>query len=103
MAVVRYALLVIALLIVAVRLFTGVVYEYDDPTTYLVLKHSPSLQIVQENVADRPVRARFTVIDGDENELVYQRAYTVFMHWAFLLAACCAGSSVLLQRAGAAR
>jgi hypothetical protein len=98
MAIVRCVLLLFAALMVAARLFTGIVYEYDDPTTYLVLKHRPSFTIVQENMAQIPLRQRFSVIDGDENELAYQPAYTFLMDWAFALAGTCAGAALLLRR-----
>jgi hypothetical protein len=86
---------------VAARLLTGIVYEYDDPTTYLVLKHWPSLTVVQENMAKTPLRQRFSVIDGGENELAYQPAYTFLMDWAFAFAGACAAAALLLRRRGA--
>ena len=60
-------------------------YEHDDPTTYLVLKHAPSLAIVQKNTPD-PITNRFSVIDGDENKLFYQDGYVLAMRWSFAIA-----------------
>jgi hypothetical protein len=91
-------LLLFAVLLPAARLFTGIVYEFDDPTTYLVLKHRPSLAVVQENAADTPMRQRFTIIDGGENELGYQSGYTFLMRWAFGIAVACAGAGFLLRQ-----
>jgi hypothetical protein len=99
-AFIRHGLLVFAALLVAARLLTGIVYEYDDPTTYLVLKHWPSPTVVQENLAQTPLRQRFSVIDGGENELAYQPAYTFLMNWAFAFAGTCAGAALLLRRRG---
>ncbi len=93
----RTPLLALAVLFVAARLFTGIVYERDDPTTYLVLKHAPSLAIAQENAADTPMRERFTILDGGENELAYQPAYEAAMGAAPWIAAGCA-LLVLLPR-----
>ena len=81
----RILLVAAAVGLIAARLLTGIVYEHDDPTTYLVLKHAPSLTIVQENTA-APVRGRFSVIDGDENQLVYQSGYVLAMRWSFAIA-----------------
>ncbi len=79
MRVVRWWLLGLAILLVAARMFTGVVYEFDDPTTYLVLKRSPGWAVVQTNTAHDAVRGRFVVLDGDENALVYQAPYVWLM------------------------
>ncbi len=98
MAILRYLLLLFAVVLPAARLFTGIVYEYDDPTTYLVIKHRPSFEVVQRNAADTPILSRFTIIDGGENELAYQRSYTFLMNWAFGMATACAGASFLLGR-----
>jgi len=103
MAAWRGVFLALTLLILAARVFTGIVYESGDPTTYLVLKHRPSLSITQENAADRPVRERFTILDGDENALFYQAPYTAFMRWAFLLAGLFGASAMLLPLLGRRR
>ena len=101
MATLRYMLLLFAIFLPAARLFTGIVYEYEDPTTYLVIKHWPSLAIVQRNAADTPMLTRFTIIDGGENELAYQPGYTFLMNWAFGIAIVCAGAGFLLGRRSA--
>ncbi len=98
MAVLRTALLLLAILLLSARLFTGIVYEYDDPTTYLVLKHHPSLTILQQNAANTPLHQRFSVIDGGENELPYQAIYITLMGSAFYVAIACAGAALLLRR-----
>jgi hypothetical protein len=98
MSVARNIFLAFALLIFVSRFFTGIVYEYGDPTTYLVLKHTPSLVIEQENRSDRPVRDRFTIIDADENELLYQTGYTFIMEWAFGIIAVSLGLAWIFHR-----
>ena len=81
---------ILAILLMAARLFTGTVFEFDEPTSYFVLKHAPSLAIMADNTADRRVRDDYTVLDSEENELVYERAYVWLMQWAPVLAAGCA-------------
>ena len=97
MAAFRALLVGLALLLCAARLFTGIVYEHGDPTTYFVLKHAPSLAMTQENAAATPIRQRFTVLDGDENELFYQPAYLWLMRASFVLAALCGAAALLLR------
>jgi hypothetical protein len=72
----------LALGLALARLFTGIVYEYDDPTSYFVVKHRPSLDIIQENSASTPIQQQFLVLDADENELLYQPLYVFIMKWA---------------------
>jgi hypothetical protein len=80
----RTGLVALALILGLMRIFTGIVYEYDDPTTYFVVKKVPSLMIVQTNRPETPVEKRFLVLDGDENELVYQTVYVAAMRWVVL-------------------
>jgi hypothetical protein len=98
MAALRNICLLLALLLLATRLFTGIVYEHEDPTTYLVLKHAPSFVIAQQNHADTPVRQHFTIIDGGENELAYQGLYTFLMRWAFGVCAVGLGLAYVFDR-----
>ncbi len=94
----RWVLVGLAILLVAARLFTGVVYEFDDPTVYLVMKRAPGWTVVQTNTAQAPVRARFVVLDGDENELVYQSVYEGLMRAAVPLAVGACGLAWLMGR-----
>ncbi len=93
----RALLLMCAAGFVAARLLTGIVYEHDDPTAYLVLKHTPSLTIVQDNTS-APVATRFSVLDGDENQLFYQDGYVLAMRWAFAVAGLLALGALLARR-----
>lgn len=85
MAVVGNFCLTLAALFVLFRLFTGIVYEYHDPTAYYVIKHSPSLAIEQEGSPTKPVASQFTVIYGDETEVVFRDEYVALMRWAILI------------------
>lgn len=87
----RALLLLLAVVVVAARLFTGIVYEQDDPTAYLVLKPSPSLTTVEQNAADGPVPARFWILDGADNELGCEKLYLPAMRYAFAIAAVLVG------------
>lgn len=91
----RIALACAAAALLAARLLTGIVYEYEDPTTYLVLKRSPGLAIEQDNTAADPVRSRFVVLDADENELAYQAIYIALMRAAPVAAAACVAFAIL--------
>ena len=83
----RNVFLALALIFCSTRLFTGVVYESDDPTAAYVLKHGPSLFIEKENFAAAPIQDQFTVIYSDENQLLFEDQYDFLMQWAFGFAA----------------
>ena len=92
------ALVAGAVLLLALRLFTGIVYEWDDPTTYLVLKHVPAVFVTAHNTAERQVRDDFTVLMEDENALVGQDGYEWLMQWSPALAGCCIAAAAWLAR-----
>ncbi len=96
----RWLLLILATLLVAARLFTGLVYEFDEPTTYLVLKCSPGWAVEQKNTAQDRVSTRFIVLDSEENALGYETPYLWLMRAALPLAA---GTCVLAWVAGRRR
>jgi hypothetical protein len=83
----RNVCLTAALIFLCARLFTGVVYESDDPTAAYVLKHEPSLFIEHENFLAVPMQDQFTILYSDENELLFEDQYDFLMQWAFGFAA----------------
>jgi hypothetical protein len=85
-AAVRNFCFAIAFLFVLCRLFTGIVYEYQDPTAYYVIKHTPSFAIEQEGSPTKPIASQFTVIYGDEMEVLFRDQYVALMRWAFGIA-----------------
>ncbi len=99
----RLTLLLVAVMLVGARLFTGIVYEQDDPTTYLVLRSHPSLVIVQTNAADSSVPTQFTILDESENLLGYDDAYVGAMQGALPAAALCIAAALALVRVGRTR
>lgn len=68
------ALVVLALLLGASRLFTGIVYAGDEPTAYLVLKHAPDIRIERPEADGLPI-GREVILDTEEPSLVYGWLY----------------------------
>jgi hypothetical protein len=79
------ACFLLVLVLVGVRLCTGLVFGDDAPVTYLVIK-APGLTMERKATADQPVNRRL-VLDEEEPQLVYEKAYLHLMQSAPVLAA----------------
>ncbi len=64
-------LALIAMLLGAARLFTGIVYSNDSESSYYVLKPAPALFIEETETAEAPIGA-FTVVFDDELALPFE-------------------------------
>jgi len=92
----------LAAMLVALRLWTGIVVSYDSAEVFLVLKHAPSFAVTRFETASEPL-AQDIVLDGDEQSLAYEWLYGGLMDAALPLAAALAvAPSVVLRRRGAA-
>ena len=64
---------VVAVLLAA-RLCTGIVYEFGEDTSYLVVKRMPAFWSVRDATASDPA-SRDIAIDSDELQLAYEGIY----------------------------
>ena len=85
------ALVAVAVLLGAARLFTGLVYGADEPVSYFVLKPAPDFVIERTATAARPVSDE-RVLAQDELSLPNAGSYIAVMR----AAPAAAGASLLL-------
>lgn len=88
-------LLVIAIILGAVRLYTGIVYAYDAETAYFVLKHTPSLTIQRRETLDQPVTQDIVLAD-DELQVAFGDLYVSAMRLVPAFMAVLAAGAALL-------
>lgn len=81
-----FALVALAVVLGAARLFTGLVYGADEPVSYFVLKPGPDAVIERTETAARPVSVDHVLVQ-DELSLPYASAYIAVMRAAPWVAA----------------
>lgn len=92
-------LLLAALILAGLRLFTGIVYRADEPVAALVLKHQPGPAIERTETPDRPL-ARDIVLDQEEPRLFYGALYLGAMRAApVAIVVMLVAAAILLARA----
>lgn len=64
--------------LVAIRLFTGIVYAYDEDTSFLIVKQQPSWTIERKETPDRPVLKEI-ILDSDEIQVAFGDEYISLM------------------------
>ncbi|MBP0495563.1 hypothetical protein [Roseomonas indoligenes] len=88
----------LATLLIAARLFTGLVVSNDSAEVFLVLKRVPEWAVSRMETAQQPLR-RDWILDSDEQALVYEGAYVWLMQAGPALAGLAiAGLSLLALR-----
>lgn len=68
----------VAVLLAAVRLLTGIVYGADSPVAYFVVKTTPATWIERPEAAGPPVGSDI-VLDTEETQLAYGQLYVALM------------------------
>ncbi len=92
-----FAMLLLAGLLAATRLFTGIYYRTDSALAYFVLKLRPDLTVERSRVDDAGFE-RVVVLDDDELDLAYGGFYRRSMAAAPVVVVGLAGLGVLLLR-----
>lgn len=71
-------LLLLAIVLGATRLFTGVVYGVDSPVAYFIVKTVPDVRMERPEAEGRPIE-REIVLDTEESQLAYGWLYFAIM------------------------
>src|ERR1700744_4141239 len=70
----------VSVLLVAIRLFTGITYLRDDETVFYVIKRAPSLAIERWETPEHPVEQDI-ILEGEEWEPPLGEEYIALMEW----------------------
>ncbi|MGU3664924.1 hypothetical protein ACLBX9_12125 [Methylobacterium sp. A49B] len=92
-----FALLLMAGLLAATRLFTGIYYRTDSALAYFVLKLRPDVTVERTRVDDSDFQ-RVVVLDDDELDLAYGGLYRRSMAAAPVAVVGLAGLGLVLLR-----